>query len=492
MAYLARHGLRRHYGIRSNWDYEGFFLGDATNLDDLVSCWNLRAADTSLVFVDRNHLARYEHVIPTWGKLTKQRLSTRQFEHHRNVAVWARRETMPADHTKHAGDLKQIFGEDRLTICGIDLPSWNGLNVQAPMMILGESAQLGVLITDSDKPKLSFALGNKPFSGHTFFHTQHLVASLAFIGGLYGDDLHTLIPPYIPELNEFYARAMNFNYSHFRIEPERIGLIIDAADPDAFVYALPVADLFERIFKLAGYAAKPSAGGLITRQIIAQLGGLRGASVFKIPGVRRLLKTFGPTDAFTARTACQLIGRKDPDNASASFKDFEDHLYIEQREVGSKLKVPDVFTYLVDKGMFRMGSQLTCPLCRMTSWIALDNLKQRVTCEMCGREFDATRQLVTGETHYRRSGVLGAERNAQGAVPVALTVQQLEVNLGHGFHEHAYTTSLDLAPIANTALRTCEVDFVAGKRAISRTDRYHSRRMQRSRPQTRWPFGYNR
>jgi hypothetical protein len=96
----------------------------------------------------------------------------------------------------------------------------------------------------------------------------------------------------------------------------------------------------------------------------------------------------------------------------------------------------------------------------MSSWIALDNLKQRVACEMCGREFDATRQLVTGETHYRRSGALGAERNAQGAVPVTLTLQQLEVNLGHGFHEHAYSTSLDLVPTNNTALPTCEVDFV--------------------------------
>lgn len=460
VAYLSRHGLRRHYGIHSNWDYEGFYLGDVTNLDDLVSFWNLRAADTSLVFLDRNHVARYTEVVPAWTKLTKQRLSTRRFEHHQNVAVWARRETMPADHTTYATELKQLFGEDRLTICGIDLPSWNGLNVQAPMMILGETAQLGVLMTDSEKPKLSFALGEKPFSGHTFFHTQHLVASLSFIGGLYGDDLHTLLPPYIPELNEFYARTMHFHYSHLRIEPERIGVVIDAADTDAFVYALPIADLFERIFKLAGYAAKPSAGGLITRQLITQLGGLRGASVFKIPGVRRLLKTFGPNDAFTARTACQLIGSKDPDNPSSSFKDFEDDLYIEQREIGSKLKVPDVFTYLVDKGLFRIGSLLTCPHCRMGSWVALDDLKQRITCGMCGREFDATRQLVTGETHYRRSGVLGAERNAQGSVPVALTLQQLEINLGHGFHEHAYTTSLDLAPIDSTALPVCEVDFV--------------------------------
>jgi hypothetical protein len=82
-----------------------------------------------------------------------------------------------------------------------------------------------------------------------------------------------------------------------------------------------------------------SASGLITRQIISQLGGLRGASVFKIPGVRRLLKTFGPKDAFTADAAFQLIGGKDPDNASSSFKEFEDDLYIEQREIGTKLRL---------------------------------------------------------------------------------------------------------------------------------------------------------
>jgi hypothetical protein len=461
VAYLSRHGLRRHYGIQSNWDFGGFYLGDANNLDDLVSCWNLRAVDTSLFFVDRKHLSRYEEVIPAWSKLTKERLSTRRFEHHRNVAVWARREAMPADHNEHAADLKALFGEGPFTICGIDTPSWNGLNVQAPMMILGETAQLGVLMTDGEKPKLSFALGDKPFYDDTWFHTQHLVASLSFIGGLYGDDLHTLVPPYIPELNEFYARAMHFQYNHLRIEPDRIGLVIDAADSDAFIYALPVASMFERIFKLAGFTAKPSAGGLITRQIISQLGGLRGASVFKIPGVRRLLKTFGPTDAFTARTAAQLIGGKDNDDpGSTSFKDFEDDLYIEQREIGTKLRAPDVFTYLVAKGLFRIGSQLTCPHCRMASWTALDNLKQRVVCEMCGREFDATRQLVAGESHYRRSGVLGAERNAQGAVPVTLTLQQLEINLGHGIHEHAYSTSLDLVPIDNPALPACEVDFV--------------------------------
>ena len=35
----------------------------------------------------------------------------------------------------------------------------------------------------------------------------------------------------------------------FRIDPERIGLVIDVRDHDSFRYALPVADLMMRIFE---------------------------------------------------------------------------------------------------------------------------------------------------------------------------------------------------------------------------------------------------
>jgi len=459
VSYLSRHGLERHYGIRSNWDYPGFYLGDAANVDDLVGCWNLRATDTAVFFVDRNQLPRYQQIIPAWTKTTNQMLAYRRSEFQRSVAIWARRDTMPADPNAYNTQLQQIFGVGPFTICGIDAPLWSGLNVQAPMMIIGETAQLGVLVAETGKPKLSFALGDKPFCGDTWFHSQHLVASLSFIGGLYGDDLHTLDPPYVPELNEFYARTMHFEHNKFRIEPERIGLVIDATESHAFVYALPVADLFEQILRLAGYSVRPSSGGLITRQLIAQMDGLRGTAVFRIPGVRRLLKTFGPMAPFTAKGALPLIGGKDPDNPTANFEDFED-LYIEPRAHGTKLKARDVFTYLVEKGLFRMGSLLTCPHCRMESWIALDVLKQRVNCEMCGREFDATRQLVTGDCYYRRSGLLGAEKNAQGAVPVTLTLHQLQTNLSHGLSTNVYSTSLDLVPENNTALPKCEVDFV--------------------------------
>lgn len=251
---------------------------------------------------------------------------------------------------------------------------------------------------------------------------------------------------------------MHFEYSKVRSESEHIGLVIDACDKTSFICALPVADLFERIFDLAGFSAKLSGGGLIARQLVLQLGGVDGARAFKIPGVRRLLKTHGPRAAFTKKSAMELIGSKDPENPTASFKDYE-NLYGGHHLFGTQLEPGAVFTHLVEKGLFRMGAELTCPHCRMSSWTALDVLKQRVVCEMCGGEFDATRQLVNGGWHYRRSGVLGAEKNAQGAIPVVLTLQQLKVNLGGSLVGGMYSPSLDLNPKEGTGLPECEIDL---------------------------------
>jgi hypothetical protein len=459
ISFVSRYGIERHYSVPGGWDTPGFYSGDAGNFDDLVCCWNLRAADIPLLFVDVKHLDRYGDTVGAWGKAMRDMVSNRRHEFERSVAVWVREESLDGgDMAKAMADATKPFGELVSMVCPVREGAWNGLNVRPPMMYLGEVSALGVIGAESEKPKISFSLDDKPFSDDVWFHTQTLVASLSFIGGLYGDEQHTLVPPFIPELNEFYARSMHFEYSKVRSESDRIGLVIDACDKTSFIYALPVADLVERIFDLAGFSAKLSVGGLIARQLIVQLGGVDGARAFKIPGVRRLLKTHGPRAAFTKKSAVELIGSKDPENPTASFKDYEG-LYGGHHPFNTQLEPGAVFTYLVEKGLFRMGAELACPHCRMSSWTALDVLKQRVVCEMCGGDFDATHQLVNGAWHYRRSGVLGAEKNAQGAIPVVLTLQQFKVNMGGFLGGGMYSPSLDLNPKEGTDLPKCEIDF---------------------------------
>lgn len=429
------------------WRSPGFYVGSTGNIDDLTHFWNLRAAGVSLSFHDPDHKHRYERIDAVYESALRADLAAGD-EHSRDPAIWSRREI--------GEEAQAAMGEGKFVLCRIDDFLWNGMNLKPCTAIFGQESALGV-IGAGNAPRISFALSNKPFSGDTWFYSQHLIASIQLFGGF--DRNSMFVPPYVPELNHFYGRTMALRYDHVRVEPQRVAFVIDAADRDLSFQAVPVASLIERIFDLGGYKASLSGGGLIARQLIARMGGADGARAFKIPGVRRLLKQYGPNDSFTAKAALQLIGEKDPENPRASFADHK-RLFIEPRDWNAELTPKAVFAHLVAKGLFRIGADLQCPTCALTSWVPLDDLKQDTKCQLCGTAFDATRQLVDERFAYRRNGVLGLERNIQGAVPVALVLQQLSVAL-HGLsNKSASGASYDLIPKDGDEGKRCETDFV--------------------------------
>lgn len=449
LATPARFGIERHYTVRPGWDSPGFFVGDATDPDDLICHWNLRACDIPVWFVDLAHLDRYAELIPRWESSVRSMIEHRSHEWQRRLGVWSR---------SYIDEATKLFEDMQPSIFRIQDDFWAGGTVSPPMMYLGGASTLGVMGETKGVPRVNFALANKPFDGDTYFNNQRLVASISFISALYEDEQHTFDAPYLPELNEFYARTMHFEYNKIRIEPERIGLIVDAVDQDSFLTAIPVSDLVQRIFLMAGFDSKLSNSGRIVKQLLTQLGGLQGARVFKVPGARELLKKFSPRETFSRETAIATIADKKPGGAATFSAHTE--LYLSPRPHGTKLNPSEVFTYMMDKGLFRIGVDLDCTKCAMSSWIALDSLKQLVACELCGHSYDTTRQLLDSKWRFRRSGVLGAERNAQGAVPVALTLQQLDTTLDRASRSNTYSPSLDLTPTRGSNLPKCEVDFV--------------------------------
>lgn len=450
MAAIGRFGIERHHTVQAGWNAPGFFVGDASDPNDLVTFWNIRACDIPLWFIDPSCLGRYAELVPEWQRTLQSMVEPRRSEWDRRLGLWSRRDIDPA---------KRPFEEMHLTRCRVSDDFWAGGAVSPPVMYFGHASTLGVIGESKGAPRVNFALTDKPFDDDSHFHQQHLVASISLVGGLYDDEHHTFDVPYVPELNEFYARAMHFRYDRFRAEPERVGIVIGAADHDSFLIAMPVADLMQRLFSMAGFDSALSSSGRVVRQLLTQLGGLQGARIFKIPGVRQLLKTFGPRDTFTSRMAFDAIADKRPAGSSSTFA-AHTGLFLGPRPVNSNLTPPDVFTFMVDKGLFRMGVDLDCQKCGMPSWVAIDVLKQQMICELCGDGHDVTRQLIAGTWRFRRSGVLGTERNSLGAVPVALTLQQLDTTLGHGLRRSAYSPSLDLTPMAAQELPRCEVDLV--------------------------------
>jgi hypothetical protein len=67
-----------------------------------------------------------------------------------------------------------------------------------------------------------------------------------------------------------------------------------------------------------------------------------------------------------------------------------------------------------------------------------------------------TPQLKDGAWAYRRSGLFGREDHQQGAIPVALTLQEMDTIL---HWEMVYGTSMTLEP-AGAGIAPCETDLV--------------------------------
>ena len=75
----------------------------------------------------------------------------------------------------------------------------------------------------------------------------------------------------------------------------------------------------------------------------------------------------------------------------------------------------------------------------------------------CGRQFNVTSQLRDGAWAYRRSGLFGREGiHQQGAIPVALTLQQIDSIL---HWEMVFVTSMAVEP-AGANIMPCETDLV--------------------------------
>jgi hypothetical protein len=418
----------------------GFYVGSANDFEDILNYWNLRASDLAILFLDPAHLKRLSLLKTSHSEFIRQRTN-------KEIAVWSR--SQQAVQQAFVGDLPSSY--------------WaiNGLNAiqgnfRPPLQYLSEKSALASLSEQYGRLTLAFQLPDKPFSVEPEWSDQHFVVSIR-PGPAEGDEASTFWTPYLPKLNEWYGRNVNLRARSVRAEIDGIGIITRIADDSLTLRSIRKQDLAAKMFELAGLDAKPSLPGRIASRLISQLGGLQGCRVLKIGGVRRLIRNHGPLQDFDRTEAMRTIGNSDPVTGQPRFEDYEG-LFIEQRDSGvPKLKPEHAFLYLLDRGVFRVGLTLTCPICELPSWVNLDDLSTLINCELCGGRFNLTRQLKDRAWAYRRSGLFGRENHQEGSIPVALTLQQLDTQL-HPFGGVLFSTNMSLAP-AKANVQSCETDI---------------------------------
>jgi len=89
ISHLSRYDLTAHYSGRIGWDYPGFYVGNATNVDDLVTFWNLRACGIHMTWHDLDHHGRFDLVKAEHEANLRTNLAGK-VHHLNNPAIWFR------------------------------------------------------------------------------------------------------------------------------------------------------------------------------------------------------------------------------------------------------------------------------------------------------------------------------------------------------------------------------------------------------------------
>lgn len=448
-------------GYGGTWRGNGVFIGSSTDFTDLVYFWNLRASGLNVVFLPKENTSRFKTYIKSHIKSLDQAPNENpKFEDH--ITIYHR------DTHKTAQGIAQEFkGKRDFAYSHCDEINWNGLNIKPSTLYFEWQRTLASVEKDYGKYHLTASLPEKKFlSPDTHgrnVDSQQLVASIDPFSE-FGYPGHTLKPPYLRQLNEFYGREIHFDPWSTRVERDGIGMIVKASDTSISLYPISHSKIIEKIYELAGFKATVSQAGLLTLQIIQGMRDsepLEACRVFKITGVRKLL----------AAPETKKGGRVKRSNAiktvwDANFSKFES-LYIEARD-SKRLRAGDAFNFLVKKRIFapklRLAYRLLrkryehkCRSCGLKEVILLSSYEGEWRCPSChhvhympsyvGEDFQSRANRYW---RFARSGLFAKDNNQEGAVPVIISL----LVFARIFDDMAYATSVTIK-----GSHKCEIDF---------------------------------
>ena len=442
---------------------DGFYIGFENDFSDLLYFWNLRASGLTIEFLPKDHVGRFNDFIKTFIKRIDA-LPNRNPNIEDWITIYYR-----GNHEDIKDIIKTFQGNKRFVFSHCDEVIWNGLNIKPADFYFGWQRAMTTVEKNYDRYSVSAALPDKKFLNaendkrNRNVGNQSMVVSINPIGE-FGYPEHTLKPPFIRELNEFYSREIEIDPWRVRSEKDGIGIIIGADDDSLSLYPISHHKLIEKIFDLAGFKASISQAGLLAKQIIHGMredNPLEACRVFKITGIRKLIGSLKADENNKWSKAIKTIG----ENHFAKFK----KLFIESRDT-LELTPTDAFSFLLKKRIFspkinflnkllRSKWSYKCKKCGLEEKIFVKDFEGFWRCPYCEYQqympayiADNFKRQQNNYWSFKKSGLFARNNNQEGAIPVIVTLLALARIFDS--HKMIYSTSLNLE---NS--KKCEIDF---------------------------------
>ena len=166
--------------------------------------------------------------------------------------------------------------------------------------------------------------------------------------------------------------------------------------------------IFMKWLELKGWTVKLSSAGRIAKQMMQQLGGIRGADILAKEGIIKLLDSMNRSDGKsllekTVRGRIQAIEN--------------------QQSIFSKIVGRQILSQLITSNIFQLGMRIQCSVCTQSSWYSMKDADYVLQCPKCLESLSFPFAPKEIKWAYRTIGPFSSSNQAHGAYTVLLTLR---------------------------------------------------------------------
>lgn len=454
---ITAYGIRRS-GRAANFSSHILFIGDPSNLDDLVEYWNIRATGRSTWFLPITSYKSNSLMVTRVIKSGQYSINAKIRNHvdlqkapsisddtFQTVVRWVielkagecvARDWRPrfGEETEyyvgdiHVADIEGVTSHDHSLLVDNRL---SPIRLVHPPYLNDEDTRY-----DENKWAVELEISN-PHS------VDELVCELPRIAGA-------------REMAAWLVHGGEIGTTRLG----RNGVVLLVSDARSYAFPLPIktTDVFKQILESnTGLEAKASKPGRYAEQIIKKMGSLQfDCIIFKLAAVREIIRQLSRGSTLTKGNIAQII-KREPEPGDQ----------VVMTDKGGGLQISRIFSELLNKRILRPGLQFSCQNCSGTDWYHVSEFAEEYTCRYCfERQRVAFDSAGVREWAYKADGLFQIRDSAQGSIASIVALWRLHhtSNLRNG----RYCTGMDLYD--RTGNRVAEVDF-----CYVETDRFRSR-----------------
>lgn len=431
------------------------YFMDASNIEDVVDYWNLRATGRNVLPLPKQFLQESAYKKEVIDFLVEERRAWPNNPDNFDVASIVR-----SRHSKME-EIEAYVRTITFPTSGTSGRSQSYCNLQHwyPRVwddwargkdggVVDSYAEVETTVDIVETSDLELQL--KPlapeFAPKNWIFSEGLCAN-EFSMRLYGAEEH-LAEVYPKIKGEHLARAVSGTrglLGGWRVG--RRGLVKLVQDPFTESRRIPPSEtiLFAWL-KDQGWTAELSPPGILAKQIFKRLNGRS-----EILAEKSLLGFIEHMNG----GAVNRDGRPNPNNWISVPREMS------VGEVKSRLKEisgrSGLYETFLKNGVFKLGLRTQCPTCQRNTWFALSGLSEQLECPKCLSSFPAAGNVdkSTGAWYYRTAGPFSVPNYAEGAYAVLLTVSLLSDRMHSSFRSTAVQSFTATSP----GRRKLEADF---------------------------------